>query len=103
MDNQIKHRLTREIKTFRIISKNAYGDPTFDDGQVHKSYRHGKVEKVTSFTGEEVVSHKQFILDGLHEFSEGDVLQEGTAMLPIKATSVFDGLKAGTGTTVLYL
>lgn len=104
MDKQLLQRLTRSIIVKHFKSADLYGDPTYHDEVTNaKAYRHGKIERVTSFSGEEFVSNEQFICDGLYEFSDGDVLISNGRERPIKATSVFDGLIPGTGTTVIYL
>lgn len=103
MDSRLKHRLLHDVPYYKVLEVDDYGDIEHADPEDLKAYRHGKVSMITDLEGKEVVSTKQLIIDTIWPVTHGDeVLFDGVRQ-KVKGYSHYDGLKPGTGTTVLYL
>lgn len=103
MDNYLLHRLTHDVVYHSVIDQDDYGNYEFATPNNIKAFRHGKVSMVTNLDGEEVLSRFQLIIDTVYPVVKGDELEFQGVRYTVLAYSHFDGLKAGTGTTVLYL
>lgn len=103
MDRQLLKRLIHTITHTPIVSIDGYGDPVYGTPVNHKCYRYGKITQVRSLSGDMVVSTRQFIMDTILDIkSEDKFTFKGTDYL-VLAYEHYDGLKAGTGTTVVYV
>lgn len=103
MDRQIKKRCNHQATIFRCIERDSYGDKTFDDGTIYACFRAEKVMQVRTLAGELTISNLQLYFDTVLKISGDDELLFEERTYPIQAYSRFDGLKKGTGTTVIYL
>jgi hypothetical protein len=103
MDRRLKKRCIHDVSHYVCTGRDGYGDKTFDPPIVLKAYRHGKISKIVNLSGDEDISSLQLILDGILPISGDDEFFAFDNTYPVKAFSHFDGLKAGTGTTVVFL
>lgn len=103
MDYQIKNRRLHEVIYHRFISEDSYSDDTFAADEKLPCYKAEKITNVKSKSGDLAVSSHKLYFDGLLPMSEQDMFTVDGYKLPVLAFSRFDGLKKGTGTTVVYL
>ncbi|MMZ45264.1 hypothetical protein D3C76_169820 [compost metagenome] len=103
MDPQIRHRLLHEVQRLPWKTSNGYGDKVFDPAIPFMAYKAGKQELVLNREGAQVVSALQLYADGLLPIDRNDEFVVDGVQYPIIAFSHFDGLRKGTGTTVVYL
>ena len=103
MDSQLVKRLTRIMSHKALISQESNGDKVFGDPVDRNCSQEGKIIMVRNTSGEEVVSSLQLYLDTLFPITALDEVVFDGRTYPIISFARFDGLKAGTGTTVVYL
>lgn len=103
MDNQIKRRCTHEVEHLSYLTRSDYGDKGYDTPILRMCYREGKVSMVRNTEGNEVVSSLRLYFDGLFVVSGNDLFVVAGEKYPVLAYSQYDGLRPGTGTTVVYL
>lgn len=106
MDKQIRKRL-QDLDTVVhhvCTARTGYGDKTFAPSPVlYPCYNEEKVRTVRDSTGEEVVSMRQLYIDGVLSVGSDDEFTFEGKQYPLLAFSRYRGLKANTGTTVVYL
>lgn len=102
MDPAIKHRRIHEIQYHRALPPDDYGDVEYAPDEDVLAYQYGKVQLVTNLDGKEVVSNRVFIVDTIFPINWGDELTYKGQRVRVQTYAQFDGLKAGTGTTVIY-
>lgn len=104
MDKQLRKRLLDNAIHHVCIARTGYGDKTFAPLPLTMScLNEEKVTKVRNLQGETVISMRQLYFDGFLSVGSDDEFTFETVQYPIQALSRFRGLKAGTGTTVVYL
>lgn len=103
MDPSIKHRLIHDSYQVPCTGQDSRGDKTFGPQVLHKAFRYGQFTLIKNLLGEDDVSQFQLIVDTIVSIDGRDEWIFQGKQYPVKSYSHFDGLQAGTGTTVVYL
>jgi hypothetical protein len=103
MDKQLLKRLKHTASHSLCTGQDGYGDKTFAATVNRKCYREGKITLVKNTFGEDVISELRLYFDGLFPITGNDEIIFDGKKYRVQAFSKFDGLKEGTGTTVVYL
>lgn len=106
MDPVIKKRLLDTVEYLRATTKDDYGDYEHAQPVEMACYQEEKMSTVKDESGEEQLSTVSLYFDGRIKFHPGAdkfKLEGDEREYLVLAASRFRGLKAGTGTTVVYL
>lgn len=103
MDKQLLKRLKHLADHELCIDQDSYGDPVYAAAVSRKCYREGKVTLVKTISGDEVTSELRLYFDGLFPVTGNDRITFQNKKYRVLTYAQFDGLKPGTGTTVVYL
>lgn len=103
MDYQIRKRLIHEAIQRPCTGTSGYGDKLFDPDLTLPCFRSGKETTVRNLHGVEVVSALQLYFDGILTVSGNDEFIFKGKTYQVLSYSHYDGLRANTGTTVVYL
>ena len=103
MDRQIKKRMKHKATWYKWISSDGRGDKQFADPVELPCFRASKISVVRTLAGDERASALQLYFDGIVDLSGQDEILFAGTQYPVLAYSPFDGLKEGTGLTVVYL
>lgn len=103
MDPQIKKRRLHTVILYRVESKDGYGDIVYADPEDLQCYKEPRMRLIRNREGLQVTSEIQLYCDGLDFCKVDDLIEIGDRKYPIISVAGFDGLKPGTGTTVVYL
>lgn len=103
MDRQLRKRLIHTVQHLVCTSRNGYGDKSFAPPISRQCFREGKITALRTRAGEEVESTQRLYFDGLLTVGSDDVFVFGGREYPVLSVNHYDGLKPGTGTTVVYL
>lgn len=103
MDWQVKNRRLHLVQHKMWQAQDSYGDNSYFPPYDVTCYKEERITTVKNMAGVEVTSSSRLYFDGILELTGHDLFVIDTIDTPILAFSRFDGLEAGTGTSVVYL
>src|SRR5690606_8289210 len=103
VDNRLKKRLKHTVTHLPFLEEDSYGDKIMGPPIQHNCYIYGKISHIRNLDGEDDVSTVQLIFGDVLSIGPKDEIIFRGKKYPVKAYSHYDGLKEGTGTTVVYL
>lgn len=104
VDSQLRKRLTHAVDHYAFLQEDGYGDRVYADIPVPRmAYKEAKISIVKTVAGTDAVSTIKLYMDGVFPITGKDKVVLDGATHPVLAYQQFDGLRPGTGTTVVYL
>jgi hypothetical protein len=103
MDKQLLKRLRHTVQHYVCIGEDDYGDKTYAPPVERKCYQEVKFTTIRNRAGQEVTSAIRLYFDGIVPVSSNDKFTVDGEDYPVLSYNHYDGLKPGTGTTVVYL